>query len=120
MSTISEALAIGWTSFHAGDFPGAERVSRQVLQVDPSAAQVWYLLGTISHVQGQLGEAVAHYEQALRLEPQLIEVLNNLAVALQSQGKVDEAIAEETRKPAAEGGLSLDAAERIRNALMGQ
>jgi Flp pilus assembly protein TadD len=93
MSTISEALAIGWTSFHAGDFPSAERVSRRVLQDDPSAAQVWYLLGTISHVQGKLGEAVGHYEQALRLDPHLVEVLNNLAVALQAQGKVDEAAA---------------------------
>jgi len=93
MSTIPEALAIGWTSFHAGDYPRAERVFRQVLQVDPSAAQVWYLLGTVIQVQGKLGEAVAHYEQALRLEPHFAEVLNNLAVALLSQRKVDEAAA---------------------------
>ena len=93
MSTIPEALAVGWTSFHAGDFPGAERIFRQVLEVDPAAAQVWYLLGTVSHVQGKLGEAVAHYQQALRLEPDFAEVLNNLAVALQAQGKVDEATA---------------------------
>jgi Tfp pilus assembly protein PilF len=93
MSTIPEALAVGWTSFHAGDFPGAERIFRQVLEVDPAAAQVWYLLGTVIQVQGKLGEAVAHYQQALRLEPDFAEVLNNLAVALQAQGKVDEATA---------------------------
>jgi Tfp pilus assembly protein PilF len=93
MLTIPEALAIGWTSFHAGDFPRAERVSRQVLEVHPSAARVWYLLGTISHVQGQLGEAVAHYERALGLEPHFVEVLNNLAVTLLSLRKVDESAA---------------------------
>jgi Tfp pilus assembly protein PilF len=93
MPTISEALAIGWTSFHAGDFPTAERVSRQVLDDAPAAAQVWYLLGTIRHVQGQLGEAVARYEHALRLDPHLVEALNNLGVALLSQGKVDESAA---------------------------
>ncbi len=93
MSTIPEALAVGWTSYHAGDFPGAERIFRQVLEVDPAAAQAWYLLGTVIQVQGKLGEAVAHYQQALRLEPDFAEVLNNLAVALQSQGKVDEATA---------------------------
>ncbi len=93
MSTIHEALAVGWTSYHAGDFPGAERIFRHVLEVDPAAAQVWYLLGTVIQVQGKLGEAVAHYQQALRLQPDFAEVLNNLAVALQAQGKVDEATA---------------------------
>jgi tetratricopeptide (TPR) repeat protein len=73
--------------------PRAEQVYRQILQVDSSIVQAWYLLGTVNQVQGKLAESVANYQQALRLKPDYAEVLNNLGLALRNQGRLDEAMA---------------------------
>ncbi len=51
-----------------------------MLHDDPTNATVLYLLGTACHVQGKLDEAVASYEQALKLKPDYSEVNNNLGV----------------------------------------
>jgi tetratricopeptide (TPR) repeat protein len=44
---------------------------------------------------GQLGkvrEAIAHYEEALRIDPDLVEAHYNLGVALEKAGRVPEAM----------------------------
>ena len=43
--------------------------------------------------QGKLDEAIANYQQALRLKPDYAEAYNNLGNALKDQGKLEEAIA---------------------------
>ena len=43
--------------------------------------------------QGELTEAVACYQQALRLKPDYAEAHSNLGVALTEQGKLTEAVA---------------------------
>ncbi len=43
--------------------------------------------------QGRLEEAVASYEQALRLKPDYAEAHNNLGIALMEQGRLEEAVA---------------------------
>ena len=43
---------------------------------------------------GKIEEAIAHYEQALRIKPDDAEAHNNLAVALLQTGRINEAIAQ--------------------------
>ena len=47
--------------------------------------------------QGKLAEAVASFEQAVRLKPDFAEAYNNLGNALKDQGKLEEAIATTSR-----------------------
>jgi tetratricopeptide (TPR) repeat protein len=57
-------------------------------------AEAHYNLGSILSLQGQAPEAMAHYEQALRLNPDYAEAHYNLGGVLFRQGKVPEAVAQ--------------------------
>ncbi|MGD0215956.1 MAG: tetratricopeptide repeat protein [Desulfobaccales bacterium] len=48
--------------------------------------------GTLAQ-QGKLDQAIAHYDEALRLRPDYVEAHYNLGVALDGQGQLDQAIA---------------------------
>ena len=50
-------------------------------------------LGTALAGQGKIGEAMAHYAEALRFKPDYADAHNNLGTALAGQGKVGEAMA---------------------------
>jgi tetratricopeptide (TPR) repeat protein len=56
-------------------------------------AEAHYYLGNVLSLPSQVPEAIAHYEQALRLNPDYAEAHNNLGVVLEDQGKVPEAMA---------------------------
>jgi tetratricopeptide (TPR) repeat protein len=49
-------------------------------------------LGTALADQGRLPEAIAHYEEAVKIQPGYAEAFNNLGVAFGAQGRLDEAI----------------------------
>ena len=50
-------------------------------------------LGVTLREQGNLEQAVAAYERALRLKPDHIEAHCNLGIVLKEQGRLDEAVA---------------------------
>jgi tetratricopeptide (TPR) repeat protein len=56
-------------------------------------AEAHYNLGGVLHLLGKEPEAMAHYEQALRLNPDYPEAHFNLGSVLEDQGKVPEAMA---------------------------
>ena len=49
-------------------------------------------LGNALADQGRLAEAIAHYEETLRIQPGYVEAYNNLGVIFGAQGRLDEAI----------------------------
>jgi tetratricopeptide (TPR) repeat protein len=49
-------------------------------------------LGTVLGLQGKLEEAIAQYQQALRLNPNFAEAYYNLGTALYKQGRQDAAL----------------------------
>ena len=74
----SQLIALGLQYHRSGDFAQAEFAYRQVLEVEPSNADVWCVLGMVQRAQGRLDEAIASQQQALQIRPQFVEALVNL------------------------------------------
>jgi Tfp pilus assembly protein PilF len=55
-------------------------------------AEAHYNLGTVLFQQSQVPEAIAHYEQALRLNPDYADAHNDLGLALVRPGRLQEAM----------------------------
>ena len=91
--TPAEALEHGWKLQQAGDLAGAERVYRQVLQVEPQNANAWCYFGMACHDQQRYDEAVAAYQNAVRLQPNFPIAFNNLGNTLRQQRRLKEALA---------------------------
>jgi len=77
----------------AGDFARAEQAYRQFLAVDPSNAEVWYLLGQVGQSQGKLDEALASFQQAVAIRPDFAPAYNSLGIAHVGRRRLDEAAA---------------------------
>lgn len=65
---------------------------KQVVQIDPKAADAHYNLGYAYFLFGDFSASVACYDKALLLTPQYLECLHNRGTALQELGKHEEAI----------------------------
>ncbi len=89
--TFREIMDGAWLLYRAGDLPGAERAYRRAVEIDPSVAEAWYLLGAIEQVQRKPVEAEAHCRMALALAPQHAGARNNLGVLLLTRREAEEA-----------------------------
>jgi tetratricopeptide (TPR) repeat protein len=58
----------------------------------PNNSRAQYNLGVNLTLAGRVGEAIGHYEQALRVQPDLLEAHCNLGIALAQLGRLPEAI----------------------------
>ena len=94
-----ELLARIATLANGGSSAEARAECQRYLQQFEPSAQVFYWLGLLSDVAGDLGEAVSQYRKALYLEPQHHEALVHLAMLLDAQG--DSAGARRLRERAA-------------------
>jgi tetratricopeptide (TPR) repeat protein len=93
MATDQAALARAWSTYQAGNPAGAAEIYRQLLQTDPSNADLWCLLGIVQRAAGQLEQSAACYREALRLHPGFVEAWNNLGNVLVNQTRPEEALA---------------------------
>jgi len=93
MSTLRELMDGAWVVFQAGCVPEAERLYRRAIEIDPSAAEAWYLLGAIEQMRGKHVEAEENYRRALAFAPQLATARNNLGVLLLTRREPVEAAA---------------------------
>lgn len=114
--------ALGLALLKKGDAPRAEAEFREAIKLEPMDAEAhlglanalqaqnrlpeaqaeWRLLseparecfarGTELHSQGNLGEALEQYREAVRLNPQFADAFVSMGLALKDQGKLDEAI----------------------------
>ena len=74
----------------AGDFSGAERQWKRVVEIIPEAT-VHLGLANSFEATGRGSEALAHYQEAIRLNPALAEAHFNLGVALAKRGDLTAA-----------------------------
>jgi Flp pilus assembly protein TadD len=62
------------------------------LAIWPEYAGAWCGLGTALLQQGQIDQAILHYQKALKFDPSLLEALNNLGFCYFKKGQIDDAI----------------------------
>jgi len=93
MLTVSQALAIAFESYQAGQLSQAEFVCQQILQQQSNCAEAIQLLGVIAHQVGKLQEAIFYYRLLLALRPNQAEAYYSLAAALHQLLQLEEAIA---------------------------
>ena len=79
----------------AAHWEGAEALWSYTIDRNPGAWMAQFNLAAEIHkVPGRLAEAIAHYEEAVRLKPDFAEAHNNLGSALQSiPGRLNKAVA---------------------------
>jgi predicted O-linked N-acetylglucosamine transferase (SPINDLY family) len=87
------ALALAAHHYQAGLLTEAERLCRQIVQVDPGHVHALYLLGLVAHRSRRWDEAIAHYRQALQQRPEVAEIHFDLGTALNERGQLAEAVA---------------------------
>lgn len=76
----------------AGNGVQAEQIYRQILQKEPSNAQVWHQLGLLAYGVNNLEAAFQNIAQAVRLDPQATLYHRNLGEISRRSGKLDQAI----------------------------
>jgi tetratricopeptide (TPR) repeat protein len=79
-----------------GDLPGAEEDFTALIGMDPAMADAWTGRGVLREIQGRYEEALADYEEALKLAPSA-SAWRNVADAHLGLGRVEEAEAGYTR-----------------------
>ncbi|MCA2660349.1 MAG: tetratricopeptide repeat protein [Microcystis sp. M049S2] len=72
-------------------YPEAERIWRQIIQLDPNSAVAFSNLCAALFRQNKLDEALIFCQKALALDPKLPETYNNLGNVLRVQKKLTEA-----------------------------
>jgi len=89
---VALALLAILTVFQIGIWRDAEALWTHALAVSPSAI-AYSSMGVVLDEQGKPQEAVAHFDEALRINPRLAHAQNNWGIALARQGKWQDAIA---------------------------
>jgi len=87
MTTIQQALQIGWQLQQSHDFAAAESIYQRVLTVNPGHADAWCYLGILYYDMSRYQDSRAAYEQALRLRPRFPIALSNMGNTLSALGK---------------------------------
>jgi Flp pilus assembly protein TadD len=75
------------------DYKSALTIWRDTVEKRPNNPRAHNNLGNALLRTGTIGEAIAHYEQALRLKPDYAEAHNALGFALAQTGRIEDAIA---------------------------
>lgn len=85
------ATVLGDAYLQKGDLAKAKQVFEAIAKALPANPLGPHRLGLIARAQKQDGEAVAHFEQALKLDPHFVDALAQIAAMRLAVGKPDEA-----------------------------
>jgi tetratricopeptide (TPR) repeat protein len=85
-------LCAALTQQQIGYWRDSETLFRRALAVTRDNWLAHNNLGNALESKGETGEAIAQYQEAVRLRPSYAKAHNNLGVALDRQGQTDEAI----------------------------
>src|ERR1019366_5196720 len=94
---LSLAVALGWLTWQRNGIYGSEeRIWSDTVAKCPENVRAHNNPGlALERIPGRSDEAIAQYEEALRLDPKYEEAHNNLGIALEKMpGRLDEAIAQ--------------------------
>jgi len=79
-------------ALEAGDYAGAEKSLRRVLEAEPRNVPALVNLGVVARETGRNDEALACFQRAAATDPANPEALNNLGLALHHDGQSRDAI----------------------------
>src|SRR5262245_57879658 len=107
---LKQLLLLGREHYQKREFDKAEYLLKQVVAATDRYADVYDMLGVISHSRGDFAQAEAHFEKAVSLNPNYTEAQLNLMVTYNDLGKYDRArdIYSRIRNRGAEGGGTAD------------
>ena len=88
---LKQLLVLGREHYDRREYDRAERVLRQVLEVNDRYADVFNMLAVICHDRGDFVAAEGFFERAVELNPNYTEALLNLAVTYNDLGKYEAA-----------------------------
>ncbi|MFZ4480173.1 MAG: tetratricopeptide repeat protein [Rhodoferax sp.] len=90
--SVEQAMQLASQHQSAGRVAEAERILRQILQMQPQHAHALHLLGVVAYQAGRPAMALQLIGQAVALEPAVALFHSNLAEMNRQQGRVDDAI----------------------------
>ncbi len=91
MESTRELLKAGKQHFEHKRYNEAEHCLRLVIDENPKYADVFNMLGVISHVEGKFASAIDSFEKALKINPNYTEATLNLAVLYNDLGQYGKA-----------------------------
>ena len=91
--SIDDGLALAMQHQSAGRIAEAERIYRQILEVEPNQPAALHLLGVIAHMAGQSDVGIQMIKKAIGLAPKDLSARCNLGHVFLDLGRFDEAIA---------------------------
>ncbi|MGB3534359.1 MAG: tetratricopeptide repeat protein [Microcoleaceae cyanobacterium] len=83
-----EALAL----YQAGYFPEAAATYQQILEIEPTKAEIWWELGQVYGCQADWNQALMAFNQALNLDPDNARIYGDLGLAWQQLGDFSRSI----------------------------
>jgi len=86
----SRLLQRGRDHFHAGQYDKAEKALTPLARDRIPFADVYSMLGSINYQKGRLLDALALFDEALRLNPGYTEAAMNLALTYNDLGKYED------------------------------
>ena len=93
MSAVTVISALSVCTYHQlGYWQNKITLFNRVVEVTEDNYYAHLMLAGAFRSQGQLNEAIEHYEQALRIKPSLIDTQNAIGLALVAQHRYSEAI----------------------------
>jgi tetratricopeptide (TPR) repeat protein len=94
MATAAQLLDFAKQRHQAGDFAGAERLYREVLQAEPAHSEALGLLALACHQRGDWAEAESWYRRTLAVRPADVDAHFRLGMVLMSLFRPADAEAE--------------------------
>lgn len=86
-------INLGIALFNVPDLPGAQRELQSGIAIAPAAPQPYYILGLTAKMQNRSEDAIASFQQVLRIDPNDVGANVNLGQLYAQQRKYPEAIA---------------------------
>ena len=91
MENVSEIVARGKQHFDHRQYDQAERYLKSALDQKVRYADVFNMLGVISHSAGRFASAIEFFREALKINPNYTEAIMNLAVLYNDLGQYSKA-----------------------------
>lgn len=110
MQDLGSLIVEGKYLLKSQKYRRAEEIFNEVLKTKKDLADVWNCMGLISHQEGRFGEAVKHFNKALKINPRYTEAMLNLSILYNDLGENNEAkkLVKKSRKEANSKKTAMD------------